>query len=113
MFHHSILDCFSVLMHCISIHASYTFLCFNNSRISNKKLGACKIHLSHPSQVASAAIHFKEVVPLFIVALIVSVSFVFGLCFVKQYLVSFLVLQASRWGSENWLLYSNCLLPAM
>ena len=34
----------------------------------------------------------------------------FGLCFVVYYLVSFLVLQSSRWGRESWLLYLNCLL---
>ena len=32
----------------------------------------------------------------------------FGPCFVVYYLVSFLVLQSSRWGKENWLLYFNC-----
>ena len=42
---------------------------------------------------------------LFIVAPIVCVFFcVFGPCFVVQYLVSFLVLQSSRWGRERWLL---------
>ena len=30
--------------------------------------------------------------------------FVFGPCFVVQYLVLFLVLQSSRWGRERWLL---------
>ena len=45
---------------------------------------------------------------LFIVALIVCGSFVFGPCFVLQYLVSFLVLLSSRWGRESWLLYSYC-----
>ena len=30
--------------------------------------------------------------------------FVFGPCFVVQYLVAFLVLQSSRWGRERWLL---------
>ena len=32
--------------------------------------------------------------------------FVFGSCFVVQYLVSFLVLQSSCWGRERWLLKS-------
>ena len=30
--------------------------------------------------------------------------FVFGPCFVVQYLVPFLVLQSIRWGRERWLL---------
>ena len=32
------------------------------------------------------------------------------LSFVVHYLVSFLVLQSSRWGRETWMLYFNCLL---
>ena len=42
---------------------------------------------------------------LLIVAPIVLVGFVFGTCFVMQYLVFFLVLQSSCWGRESWLLY--------
>ena len=34
----------------------------------------------------------------------------FGPCFIVHYLVWFLFLQLSRCGSENWLLYFNCLL---
>ena len=46
----------------------------------------------------------------FIVALIVCRFFLFGPSIVMHYLLSFLVLQSSRWGSESWLLYFNCLL---
>ena len=42
---------------------------------------------------------------LFLLLLFVG-FFVFGPCFV-QYLVSFIVLQSSRWGRETWLL-KNC-----
>ena len=40
---------------------------------------------------------------LFIIAPVVCVFFVFvfGTCFVVQYLVSFLVLKSSRWGRER------------
>ena len=41
---------------------------------------------------------------LFIVATIVCGCFVFCPCFVVQYIMSFLVLQSSRWGKESWLL---------
>ena len=37
----------------------------------------------------------------------------FGPCFVVLYLVSFQVLQQSRWRRESWLLYFSCLLNAM
>ena len=30
-------------------------------------------------------------------------------CFAMHYLVSFLVLQSSRWGRKSWLLYFNCI----
>ena len=33
-----------------------------------------------------------------------------GPYFVVQYIVSFPVLQSSRWGRERWLLYFNCFL---
>ena len=36
-----------------------------------------------------------------------------GPFFGVQYLLSFLVLQSSRWGREKWLLYFNCLLDAI
>ena len=36
-----------------------------------------------------------------------------GLCFVLQYVVSFLVLQPSHWGRESWLLYFCCVLKDM
>ena len=38
---------------------------------------------------------------------------VFGACFVMQYVVSFLVLQPSRWGRESWLLKFYRLLDVM
>ena len=38
---------------------------------------------------------------IIVVAPIVCFIFVFGPCFVLQYLVSFLVLQSSRWGRER------------
>ena len=44
---------------------------------------------------------------LFAIAPIACRFFVFGPCFVVQYLVSFLVLQSSHWGRERWLL-KNC-----
>ena len=40
-------------------------------------------------------------IQLFIVALIVCVSFALGPCFVIQYSVSLLVLQSSCWGRER------------
>ena len=36
--------------------------------------------------------------------------FVFDPCFVRQYLISFLVSQSSHWKRENWLLYLTCLI---
>ena len=68
--------------------------------------------------LASAAVHSEGggsviVDSLFIVALSVCGSFVFGPCFLMQYLTSFLVLQLSRWGRESWLLYFNCHFDAM
>ena len=44
---------------------------------------------------------------LFIVAPIVCGFFVLGPYFVVQYLVSFQVLQSSRWGRERWLLNNS------
>ena len=37
-------------------------------------------------------------------------GFLFGPCFVVQYLVSFLVFQSHFWGRASWMLYFNCLL---
>ena len=50
---------------------------------------------------------------LFIVALIVCGGFVFGPCFDVQYLVSFLVLQSSRWGRERVGCFLNFVLNVM
>ena len=47
---------------------------------------------------------------LFIVARIVCGGSMLGLCFVLQYLVSFLVLQSSSWEKESRLLYFCCFL---
>ena len=46
---------------------------------------------------------------LFLLSLF-SDDFVFSLCFVVLYLVSFLVFQSSRWERDIWLLYFNCIL---
>ena len=68
--------------------------------------------------MASTAIRFKVVVmllfySLFIDAPIFMGNFVLGLYFVRQYFVSFLVLQSSCWGRERWLLYFNRLVNVM
>ena len=60
---------------------------------------ASKIYLSPPPLVASAAVCSKAVVPLllnFIAVLIVCGDFVFGLCFVMQYFMSFFGWQSSQ-----------------
>ena len=44
------------------------------------------------------------------VALMVCGGLVLGLCFVLQYIVSFLVLLSSCLGRESWLLYFCCVL---
>ena len=53
--------------------------------------------------VALAAVHSKAVVLLLLIHCLLLLplfcgGFVFGPCFVVQYLVSFIVLQSSRWG---------------
>ena len=50
---------------------------------------------------------------LFIDASIVCWTRVIGICFIMQYLVSFLVLKSSCWGIMSWLLYCNCLPDAL
>ena len=50
---------------------------------------------------------------LFIFSTIVCMVIVFSPSFVVQYLESILVMQASRWGTEIWLLYFNSLLDVM
>ena len=50
---------------------------------------------------------------LFIVASVILWGFVFGPCFVMQYLVSYLVFQSSPRGRECWLLYFNCVLAVV
>ena len=68
--------------------------------------------------VASAAVRPKAVaLLLFVHCLLLLSSFsgdiMFGPCFILQCLVSFLVLQSSRWGGERererWLLYYDYL----
>ena len=44
----------------------------------------------------------------FIVARIVCGSFVFGPCFIMQYLLSFIVMQSPRRERESWLLNFSC-----
>ena len=78
---------------------------FYNSRIKDEDL-ASKINLSPLPPVASVAVCSKAVVllnivySLFIDATIVCGGLVLGLYFVLQYVVSFLVLQSSRWERE-------------
>ena len=62
--------------------------------------------------------HFKAVVLLLLIHCLLFLPlfrgrFMFGLCFVMHYLVSYLVLQSSRWGREGWLLYFNCVLMSL
>ena len=58
--------------------------------------------------MASAVIY-----SVLLVASMVCWGLVLGPCFVLQYFVSFLVLQSSCWGLENWLLYFCCVLNVM
>ena len=65
--------------------------------------------------VASPAVHSKAVVLLlYIHCLFLLLLFVGVKCSVfvlfEHYFVSFLDLQASRWGRESWLLYLCCVL---
>ena len=69
-----------------------------------------------PPPVASAAGYSKVMVLLLFYCLLLF-SFccfvLFGLCFVMQHIVSFLVSQSFRQGRESWLFYLNCLRIVM
>ena len=63
--------------------------------------------------MASTAVRSEAVVLLLLIHYllllqIVCGDFVFGPCFAVYYLVSFLVLQSSRWGREGWLQLIAC-----
>ena len=69
--------------------------------------------------VASAPVRSEAVVLLsfihclFVVAHIDCGILVLGHCLVLQYVMSFLVLQSSRWDRKSWLLYVRCVLKGM
>ena len=66
------------------------------------------------SPMALAAVRSKAVVLLLFFHCLLLLPFVVGvLGFVLQYVVTVLVLQASRLGRESWFLYFYCVLIAM
>ena len=92
------------MIHCISWEAKL-ILCFYNSRIQDEDL-ASKAPPPPPT-VALAAVRSKEVVLLLFVPSLLGFS-VTCICFVLQYITSFLILQSSCWVRESFVFVCFC-----